>query len=60
MTVVVAVYRAPSPFTPDEVRVLEPLLPRRGDAKLEFLVCSVPVNVASKSGYLFSEEDLPR
>lgn len=60
-TVVVAVYRAPSPFTPEEVRALEPRLPRRpGSSNLELLVRSVPINVASKSGYLFSDEDLHR
>ena len=58
-TVVVAVYRTPSPFTPEEVRALEPQLPRRpGASNLELLVRSVPVSVASKSGYLFSDEDL--
>jgi uncharacterized hydrophobic protein (TIGR00271 family) len=57
--VVVAVYRTPSPFTPDEVRALEPQLPRpQGASHLELLVRSVPVNVAAKSGYLFSNEDL--
>jgi uncharacterized membrane protein len=60
-TVVIAVYRTPSPFTPDEVRALEPQLPRPpGTNDLELLVRSVPVNIASKSGYLFSDEDLHR
>jgi len=58
MTVVVAVYRTPSAFTPDEVRTLEPQLPRRQGAGLELLVRSVPISVASKSGYLFSDQDL--
>ena len=58
-SIVVAVYRTPSPFTPGEVRVHEPLLPRRpGTSNLELLVRSVPISVASKSGYLFSAEDL--
>jgi uncharacterized membrane protein len=60
-TVVVAVYRTPSPFTPEEVGALELQLPlRSGTTKLELRVRSVPVSVASKSGYLFSSEDLPR
>ena len=59
--VVVAVYRTPSPFTPDEVGVLEPQLPRRpGTSNLELQIRSVPISVASKSGYLFSSEDPPR
>jgi uncharacterized hydrophobic protein (TIGR00271 family) len=58
-TVVVAVYRTPSPFTPEEVSALEPKLPQRSGAKnLELLVRSVPITVASKSGYLFSDEDM--
>jgi uncharacterized hydrophobic protein (TIGR00271 family) len=58
-TIVVAVYRTPSPFTPEEVGVLEPQLPRRPGANLELRIRSVPISVASKSGYLFSREDLP-
>jgi len=59
-TVVVAVYRTPSPFTPGEVGVLEPQLPLRpGTSNLELRIRSVPISVASKSGYLFSSEDLP-
>jgi uncharacterized hydrophobic protein (TIGR00271 family) len=58
-TVVIAVYRTPTQFTPQEVRVLEPQVPRRpGASNLELLVRSVPISVASKSGYLFSDEDL--
>jgi hypothetical protein len=54
-----AVYRTPSPFTPEEVRALDPRLPSRpGKSNLELLVRSVPISVASKSGYLFSDEDL--
>jgi uncharacterized membrane protein len=57
-TVVVAVYRTPSPFTPGEVGVLETQLPRRaGTSDLELRIRSVPIGVASKSGYLFSGED---
>jgi hypothetical protein len=57
--VVVAVYRTPSPFTPEEVGTLEPKLPHRpGAGNLELLVRSVPITVASQSGYLFSDEDL--
>ena len=59
-TVVVAVYRTPSPFTPEEVAALEPQLPRRpGAGALELRIRSVPISVASKSGYLFHSEDLP-
>jgi uncharacterized hydrophobic protein (TIGR00271 family) len=59
-TVVVAVYRTPSPFTPEEIGVLEPQLPLRpGTSNLELRIRSVPISVASKSGYLFSGEDLP-
>ena len=57
--VVVAVYRTPSPFTPEEAGILEAQLPRRtGTTKLELRIRSVPISVASKSGYLFSNEDL--
>lgn len=59
-TVVVAVYRTPSPFTPGEVGVLEPQLPLRpGTSNLELRIRSIPISVASKSGYLFSSEDSP-
>ena len=56
--VVVAVYRTQAPFTPDEVRAFEAKLPHRQGVTLELLVRSVPTSVASKSGYLFSDEDL--
>jgi uncharacterized hydrophobic protein (TIGR00271 family) len=56
--VIVAVYRTPSPFTPEEVGSLEPRLPRRSaTTKLELRIRSVPITVASKQGYLFSTED---
>jgi uncharacterized hydrophobic protein (TIGR00271 family) len=58
ITTVVAVYRTPSPFTPEEVRALEARLPHRPGATLELVVRSVPISVASKAGYLFSDEDL--
>lgn len=58
-TVVVAVYSTPSPFTPQEVGLLEQKLPASpGAGTVELLVRSVPISVASKSGYLFSDEDL--
>jgi hypothetical protein len=42
------------------VGALEPQLPlQSGICNLELQIRSVPVNVASKSGYLFSSEDLP-
>jgi uncharacterized membrane protein len=56
--VIVAVYRTPSPFTPEEVGSLEPRLPRRSaTTKLELRIRSVPITIASKQGYLFSTED---
>ena len=58
-TLVVAVYRTPAPFTPEEVGALErrlPLMP--GASSLELRVRSIPVTVASRGGYLFSSEDL--
>ena len=58
--IIVAVYRTPSPFTPEEVAALEPQLPlRAGTNALELRIRSVPVSVASKSGYLFSNDDVP-
>ena len=58
MAIVVAVYRTPSPFTPEEVGSLEPKLPRRpGTTKLELRIRSVPISVASKQGYLYSIEE---
>jgi uncharacterized hydrophobic protein (TIGR00271 family) len=54
---VVAVYRTPSPFTPAEVGALEAQLPRmRGMNGLELRIRSVPVTVASKTGYIFSSD----
>jgi uncharacterized hydrophobic protein (TIGR00271 family) len=56
---VVAVYRTPEPFTPEEIGVIEPKLPLRpGDQSLELRIRSIPVTVASKGGYLYSSEDL--
>ena len=58
-TIVVAVYRTPAPFTPEEVGTLEPkLTPMSGTSRVELRVRSIPITVASKSGYLFSSEDL--
>ena len=58
-TVVVAVYRTPAPFTPEEVGTLEPrLAPMPGTGSLELRIRSIPVTAASRSGYLFSSEDL--
>ena len=60
-TIVVAIYRTPTPFTPGEVGVLEPQLPLRpGTSNLELRIRSVPISVASKSGYLFYTEDPSR
>jgi len=59
-TIVVAVFRTPSPFTPAEIAALEPKLPpRSGTNKLELVIRSVPVSVVSGNGYLFSDRDLP-
>jgi len=62
---VVAVYRTPTPFTPADVAVLESRIPRMpGASELELRVRSVPVTVASRSGYVFSSDaadhDRPR
>jgi len=58
-TVAVATYRTPEPFTPEEVGVLEPKLPPMpGTSSLELRIRSIPVTVSSKSGYLFSSDDL--
>jgi uncharacterized hydrophobic protein (TIGR00271 family) len=57
--IVVAVYRTPSPFTPEEVGSLEPRLPMpHGTTNLELRIRSVPVTVTSKRGYVESTEDL--
>jgi hypothetical protein len=57
--VVVAAYRTPLPFTPEEVRAIEPKLPLMlGARSLELRIRSVPVTVASEGGYLYSGEDL--
>jgi uncharacterized hydrophobic protein (TIGR00271 family) len=57
--VVVAVYRTPVPFTPEEVGALEPKLPLTpGTGRVELRIRSIPVTVSSRVGYLFSSEDL--
>ncbi len=57
--VVVAVYRTPSPFTPEEVGSLEPRLPvPPGTTHLQLRIRSVPITVTSQQGYLYSTEDL--
>jgi uncharacterized hydrophobic protein (TIGR00271 family) len=57
-SLVVAVYRTPEPFAPREVSAIEPKLPLRpGEQSLELRIRSIPVTVASKSGYLYSSED---
>jgi uncharacterized hydrophobic protein (TIGR00271 family) len=57
---VVAVYRSPEVFTPAEVGAIEGELPvRPGQSRVELRVRSIPVTVASKSGYLYSSDDLP-
>jgi uncharacterized hydrophobic protein (TIGR00271 family) len=56
--IVVAVYRTPTPFTPEEVGRIEPRLPvPHGKTNLDLRVRSVPVTVASKQGYQYSTED---
>jgi len=55
--VVVAVYRTPTPFTPADVAALESRIPRMpGASELELRIRSVPVTVASRSGYVFSSD----
>jgi uncharacterized hydrophobic protein (TIGR00271 family) len=56
-TLVVAVYRTPTPFTPEEVAAIEPGLPAMpGTSGLELRIRSVPVTVASRSGYIYSND----
>jgi uncharacterized hydrophobic protein (TIGR00271 family) len=56
---VVADFRTPVPFTPEEVIALEPKLPLMpGASGLDLRIRSIPVVVASRAGYLFSSEDL--
>lgn len=56
--VVVAVYRTPAPFTPEEVGEIEARLPlRQGERTLELRIRSIPVTVASKGGYLDLSKD---
>jgi len=54
---VVAVYRTPTPFTPADVAALESKIPKMpGTIELELRIRSVPVTVASRSGYVFSSD----
>jgi len=54
---VVAVYRTPTPFTPADVAALESRIPRMpGASEVELRIRSVPVTVASRSGYVFSSD----
>jgi uncharacterized hydrophobic protein (TIGR00271 family) len=54
---IVAVYRTPTPFTPEEVGTLEPQLPlMAGTTGLELRIRSVPITIASKAGYMFSSD----
>jgi hypothetical protein len=54
---VVAVYRTPTPFSPEEVGVIEPRIPAMpGTNGLELRIRSVPVTVASRAGYIFSSD----
>jgi uncharacterized hydrophobic protein (TIGR00271 family) len=56
-SLVVAVYRTPEPFTPEEVGAIEPKLPLRpGKDRLQLHIRSVPITVASKDGYFYSSE----
>jgi uncharacterized hydrophobic protein (TIGR00271 family) len=57
--IVIAVYRSPEVFTPAEVGLIETKLPvRPGQGRVELRVRSIPVTVASKSGYLYSSDDI--
>jgi len=54
---VVAVYRTPTPFTPEEVSAIEPRIPAiPGTNGLELRIRSVPVTVVSRAGYIFSSD----
>jgi uncharacterized hydrophobic protein (TIGR00271 family) len=54
---VVAVYRTPTPFTPEEIRVIEPGIPVMPGANgLDLRIRSVPVTVASRTGYIYSSD----
>jgi uncharacterized hydrophobic protein (TIGR00271 family) len=56
-TLVVAVYRTPTPFTPEEVSAIEPGIPAMpGTSGLELRIRSVPVTVAARSGYIYSND----
>jgi uncharacterized hydrophobic protein (TIGR00271 family) len=56
-SLVVAVYRTPEAFTPQEVGAIEPKLPLRpGENHVELQIRSIPVTVASKTGYIYSSE----
>lgn len=55
--VVTAIYRTPVAFAPEQVAVIEDTLPRMdGAAEIELRIRSVPVIVASKQGYLYSDD----
>jgi uncharacterized hydrophobic protein (TIGR00271 family) len=57
---VVAVYRSPAVFTPAEVGRIELKLPvRPGLRRVVLRVRSIPVTVASESGYIYSSDDIP-
>jgi uncharacterized hydrophobic protein (TIGR00271 family) len=56
-SLVVAVYRTPEPFTPQEVSVIEPKLPLRpGEHTIQLHIRSIPVTVTSKDGYIYSSQ----
>jgi uncharacterized hydrophobic protein (TIGR00271 family) len=56
-TLVTAVYRTPIPFSPEQVAVIEQHLPSvDGGTKLELRIRSVPVTVASRQGYLYTDD----
>jgi len=58
--VVVAVFRTPEPFSPAEVGAIETRLPiRPGETNVELRIRSIPVTVASRSGYLYSGDEMP-
>jgi uncharacterized hydrophobic protein (TIGR00271 family) len=56
--VVIAVYRTPIAFTPEQVAKIERTLPRAGgDTNVELRIRSIPITVASRQGYLYSTDD---
>jgi uncharacterized hydrophobic protein (TIGR00271 family) len=55
--IVTAVYRTPVPFVPEQVALIERTLSQvAADTNLELRIRSVPITVASRRGYLYSDD----